>query len=80
MEVFIYNNIIVPYNPYLILKYIYYINIKIYSIINIIKYIYKYIYKGTDKITFKFIELDEYKYYIFIRYINLIEIIIRIIK
>ena len=55
---------VVPYNFYLFLKYKYYINIEVYSIVDTIKYIYKYIYKGTDRIIVEIIEPDEFKYYI----------------
>ena len=37
-----------PYNPYLYRKYTAHINIKIYISVKAIKYINKYIYKGSD--------------------------------
>ena len=37
-----------PYNLYLSYKYYTYINIKIYASMQAIKYIYKYIYKGSN--------------------------------
>ncbi len=45
------NCFIVFYNLYLIRKYNVYINIEIYIIVKTVKYIYKYIYKGSDKTT-----------------------------
>ena len=45
------NRWVVPYNPYLSRKYRVYINIEIYITIKAVKYIYKYIYKGPDKVT-----------------------------
>lgn len=43
---------IVPYNPYLLAKFNYHINVEICSTVKAVKYIYKYIYKGHDKIHF----------------------------
>lgn len=42
------NRNIVPYPPYLIKKYNYYINIEFYATIQFLKYIFKYITKGYD--------------------------------
>ncbi|XP_027126648.2 uncharacterized protein [Coffea arabica] len=44
---------IVPYNPYLLAKYDGHINIEICSAIEAVKYIYKYIYKGHDKVIYQ---------------------------
>jgi len=44
------NRWVVPYNPYLITKYDCYINMKICSSITIIKYLFKYIFKGHDRV------------------------------
>ncbi|KAK3335073.1 hypothetical protein B0H65DRAFT_436005, partial [Neurospora tetraspora] len=65
-HIFIYNNIIVPYNLYLVFKYRYYINLEIYSIVNIIKYIYKYLYKGINRTIIEFTNPDEIQRYILI--------------
>lgn len=47
---------VVPYNPYLLAKFDCYINIEICSTIKAIKYLYKYIYKGHDKVAFNVVE------------------------
>ncbi|GBM44606.1 hypothetical protein AVEN_221846-1 [Araneus ventricosus] len=43
-----YNRFVVPYNPYLLLKYNAHINIEVCTSLHVVKYIYKYIYKGFD--------------------------------
>jgi hypothetical protein len=43
------NQWVVPYNPYLLLKYNCHINVEICSSITAVKYIYKYVYKGHDR-------------------------------
>ena len=44
------NKWVVPYNPYISTKYNAHINVEICSTIKAVKYLYKYIYKGHDKI------------------------------
>uniref|UniRef100_A0A0V0HTI7 Putative ovule protein n=1 Tax=Solanum chacoense TaxID=4108 RepID=A0A0V0HTI7_SOLCH len=46
------NSWVVPYNPFLLSKFNCHINVEICSDIRAVKYIYKYICKGHDKITF----------------------------
>jgi hypothetical protein len=43
-----YNCWVVPYNPYLTMRYQCHINVKVYSSITSVKYLYKYVYKGHD--------------------------------
>ena len=43
------NRWVVPYNPYLLLKYNAYINVEICSTVSAVKYLYKYVYKGHDR-------------------------------
>ncbi len=45
------NRFVIFYNLYLICKYNAYINVEIYITVKAIKYIYKYIYKRSDKTT-----------------------------
>ncbi|GBN64593.1 hypothetical protein AVEN_156439-1 [Araneus ventricosus] len=42
------NRFVVPYNPYLLLKYDAPINVEVCTSLSAVKYIYKYIYKGFD--------------------------------
>ncbi|XP_073307171.1 uncharacterized protein [Primulina huaijiensis] len=53
------NRWVVPYNPYLLAKFNCHINVEICSTIQAIKYIYKYIYKGHDKILYKLLENEQ---------------------
>ena len=45
------NRWVVPYNPYLLLKYDCHINVEICSSIKSVKYLYKYVYKGSDQVS-----------------------------
>ncbi|KAK8942878.1 hypothetical protein KSP39_PZI009132 [Platanthera zijinensis] len=47
------NGWVVPYNPWLLLKYDCHINVEICSSIKSIKYLYKYVYKGPDWVAFE---------------------------
>ncbi|KAG5542824.1 hypothetical protein RHGRI_015805 [Rhododendron griersonianum] len=49
------NRWVVPYNPYLLAMLDCHVNVEICSTIKAVKYLYKYIYKGHDKIVFKVI-------------------------
>jgi len=42
---------VVPYNPFLCLKYDCHINVEICNSVSAVKYLYKYVYKGYDKAT-----------------------------
>jgi hypothetical protein len=41
---------IVPYNPYLSTKYDCHLNVEVCSTIRAVKYLYKYVYKGHDRV------------------------------
>ncbi|KAH8942811.1 hypothetical protein BDL97_13G015200 [Sphagnum fallax] len=44
------NRWVVPYNPYLTMRYKCHINVEVYSSITAVKYLYKYVYKGHDPV------------------------------
>ncbi|XP_028104091.1 uncharacterized protein LOC114303138 [Camellia sinensis] len=44
------NSWVIPYNPWLLLKYDCHINLEICSSITSVKYLYKYVYKGPDRV------------------------------
>jgi hypothetical protein len=44
------NKWVVPYNPYLLKKYNCHLNVEICSTIQVVKYLYKYIFKGGDRL------------------------------
>jgi hypothetical protein len=46
------NQWVVPYNAYLLLKYNAHINVEICSSVTAVKYLYKYVYKGHDRVMF----------------------------
>jgi len=79
------NRWVVPYNPYLLMKYNAHVNVEICSTISAIKYLYKYVYKGHDRIMFQFqnendnkengIVIDEIKKYVDTIYISASEAI-----
>ncbi|XP_075500659.1 uncharacterized protein LOC142539244 isoform X1 [Primulina tabacum] len=80
------NRWVVPYNQYLLAKFNCHINVEICSTIQAIKYIYKYIYKGHDKIFYTLVAdgkehaPDEIKNYQSARWISPPEAIWRIFK
>ncbi|XP_028125521.1 uncharacterized protein LOC114322422 [Camellia sinensis] len=44
------NSWVIPYNPWLLLKYDCHINLEICSSVTSVKYLYKYVYKGPDRV------------------------------
>ena len=62
------NRWIVPYNPFLSMRYKAHINVEICSTITAVKYLYKYIYKGHDRATIVMqdndVQVDEIKSYL----------------
>ncbi|XP_042942780.1 uncharacterized protein LOC122276962 [Carya illinoinensis] len=49
------NRWVVPYNPYLLAMFDCHINVEICSTIKAVKYLYKYIYKGHDRVAFNLV-------------------------
>ncbi|XP_056692133.1 uncharacterized protein [Spinacia oleracea] len=58
------NRWVVPYNPFLLLKYDCHINIEICSSIKCVKYLYKYIHKGSDRVSMEVHNGDEIAQYV----------------
>lgn len=52
---------IVPYNPFLTMRYKAHINTEVCSIITVVKYLYKYVYKGHDRATIQ-LQVARYKW------------------
>jgi hypothetical protein len=86
------NRWVVPHNVYLSTKYDAYINVKVYNNICVVKYLFKYIYKGHDHATVEIschsdnatkgnvVETDEIKKYLDCRYVSASEAAWRIFK
>nr|XP_027122232.1 uncharacterized protein LOC113739192 [Coffea arabica] len=49
------NRWVVPYNPYLLALFDCHINVEICSTLKLVKYLYKYVFKGHDQVSFKII-------------------------
>jgi Helitron helicase-like domain at N-terminus len=62
------NRYVVPYNPYLSLKFNAHINVEICSSMRVVKYLYKYVYKGHDRANVCIV--DEIENYLDCRYIS----------
>ena len=73
------NRWIVPYNPYLLLKYDCHINVEICTSLNAIKYICKYIFKGNDAASLE-AKMDETVTYMDHRYVSAPEAAWRIFR
>lgn len=81
------NKWIVPYNPYLIKKYDCHVNVEICSSVKAVKYLYKYITKGHDRISVQVQDpnvantnVDEIKEYLDCRYVSAMEACWRIFE
>ena len=76
------NRWVVPHNPYLSWKYKAHINVEICASVHAIKYIHKYIYKGSDQATLQVDDSDhnEIKQYLQGRYIGPTEAIWRLFE
>jgi hypothetical protein len=49
------NSYVVPYNPYLLLKYRAHINVEVVTNTGGVKYLYKYVYKGNDRVMYSIV-------------------------
>nr|XP_016471553.1 PREDICTED: uncharacterized protein LOC107793670 isoform X1 [Nicotiana tabacum]XP_016471558.1 PREDICTED: uncharacterized protein LOC107793670 isoform X1 [Nicotiana tabacum]XP_016471563.1 PREDICTED: uncharacterized protein LOC107793670 isoform X1 [Nicotiana tabacum]XP_016471572.1 PREDICTED: uncharacterized protein LOC107793670 isoform X1 [Nicotiana tabacum]XP_016471583.1 PREDICTED: uncharacterized protein LOC107793670 isoform X1 [Nicotiana tabacum]XP_016471591.1 PREDICTED: uncharacterized pro len=80
------NSWVVPYNPYLLGKFNCHINVEVCSDIKVVKYLYKYICKGHDKIVFSVqnndanIEIDEVNEYRSARWVSPPEAVWRLFR
>jgi len=81
------NSWVVPYNPYLLLKYNCHINVEVCASIKGVKYLFKYVYKGHDcahvsvnECTENTHQRDELKYYVDSRYLSPPECMWRILE
>ncbi|XP_050919085.1 uncharacterized protein LOC127136587 [Lathyrus oleraceus] len=77
------NRWVVPYNPWLLLKYDFHINVEICSSIKSIKYLYKYVYKGPDRVAMEVHRgtgMDEIQQYVDARWICAPEALWKIFK
>ena len=79
------NSRVTPYNLYLLTKYNAHINVEICSSVTAVKYLFKYVYKGHDRVKFGFSEnnkdesLDEIKNYLDARFVSASEAAWRIL-
>jgi len=81
VEVRIDNRRVVPYSPYLSLRYNAHINVEVCGSVQAVKYIHKYIYKGGDRATVRVdSEQDEIKRYLHGRYIGPTEAVWRLFE
>ena len=81
------NRSVVPYSPYLLLKYNCHINIEVCTSLQVIKYIYKYIFKGFDCANISIttegqpeLRYNEITNYINARYVSASEAMWRLLK
>src|SRR5258705_15894 len=78
------NRFLVPYNPFLLLKYDAHINVEVCTSLRAVKYIYKYIYKGFDcanmVVTAGQLQHDEIANYIDARYVSAPEAMWRLLE
>ena len=63
------------YNSYLSLRYKTHINVKICTIVKIIQYVHKYVYKDCDQTTLRIDENDEIVRHLHDRYIDSTQIV-----
>ncbi|XP_026390771.1 uncharacterized protein LOC113286340 [Papaver somniferum] len=78
------NSWVVPYNPWLLKKYNCHINVEVCSSVQSVKYLYKYVWKGVDRVSMEVSsekeEEDEIKQFVDARWVCLQEALWRIYK
>jgi len=86
------NHWVVLHNVYLLTKYDAHINIEVCNNIRVVKYLFKYVYKGHDRVTVEIsrqsnnategnvVEVDEIKKYLDCCYVSTLEVVWRIFK
>ncbi|KAL6176715.1 hypothetical protein ACLB2K_053348 [Fragaria x ananassa] len=77
------NRWVVPYNPWLLTKYDCHVNVEVCCSIKSVKYLYKYVYKGPDRVTFgvrQEANEDEVRNYVDARWVCAPEAIWKIFK
>ncbi|KAL6196751.1 hypothetical protein ACLB2K_032365 [Fragaria x ananassa] len=77
------NSWVIPYNPWLLTKYDCHINVEICCSIKSVKYLYKYVYKGPDRVTLEArseANQDEVRNYVDARWVCAPEALWRIFK
>jgi hypothetical protein len=72
---------VVPYSPYLLQKFQLHINVEVCASVQAIKYIHKYVYKGTDRTTIAVTDTNnEITRYVHARYVSPCEAICRLFE
>jgi hypothetical protein len=78
------NRDVVPFNPYFSQKYDCHANLEICSSIQSVKYLYKYVYKGSDRAAFRLLhpeeDVNEIQDYVEGRYVSAPEAVWRLLK
>ena len=74
------NGRVVPYNPYLLLKYDAHINVEACTTVSSVKYLYKYVYKGPDRADVGVQVDDEITLHVSMRYVSATEAIWHMLK
>ena len=82
-EILLDNRFVVPYNPYLSKKYTSHINVEICATVKAVKYIHKYIYKGSDRATVQIRQngpRDEIEMHLQGRYVSPAEAVVQLFE
>lgn len=77
------NRWVVPYNPWLLLRYDCHVNVEVCGSIKSVKYLYKYVYKGPDKVAMQVqsdLDNDEIRQFVDARWVCAPEALWKIFK